>query len=149
MKLQIKKKKTKAVKNSDRAAIFTPPLADARAHVGTFLLFLVLFAGTGATRGQAGLSALAVQTRLRRPKQAADAPGAGGRKEGRRERWTEQLSSRSRRGLERKRLALRHTNTYAAVLNSAHSWMLCHGVRGEAHQAAAVAAAASFYDRSV
>lgn len=73
-----------------------------------------------------------------------------GRKEGRRERWTEQLSSRSRRGLERKRLALRHTNTYAAVLNSAHSWMLCHGVRGEAHQAAAVAAAAaSFYDRSV
>lgn len=68
-------------------------LLDARARVGTFLLFLVLFAGTGASRGQAGLSALAVQTCLRRPKQAADAPGAGGRKEGEREREKDGLSN--------------------------------------------------------
>lgn len=67
-------------------------LLDARTAVGTFLLFLVLFAGTGATRGQAGLSALAVQTRLRRPKQAASpGPTLQEREEGRkaRGRWTE------------------------------------------------------------
>lgn len=61
--------------------------------VGTFLLFLVLFAGTGATRGQAGLSALAVQTRPRRPKQAASpGPALQEREEGRKAReggWTE------------------------------------------------------------
>lgn len=104
-------------------------LLDARTAVRTFLLFLVLFAGTGATRGQAGLSALAVQTRLRRPKQAASpGPTLQEREEGRKARERDGRSNFPA-APEPERLALLRINSCAAVLNSAHSWMLCHGVQ--------------------
>lgn len=77
----------KTVKNGDRSAIFAPLLfLDERTAVGTFLLFLVLFPGTGAGRRQAGLSAAAVQTRLRRPRPPRARLSRSGRKEGRKAR---------------------------------------------------------------